>query len=145
MDLLLRFTGFHPKIIYYLTLRCRFSEPATPSREAEEKLHLRIESGDSSVLGSRWSQALYIAAGWEPFELVERAVVGASSLSGGAKARQKKQLPPSLDAFGWCTWDAFYSRVSARGGLQMHTKYEESGEGPNDLTCIAMLLAARRR
>lgn len=29
--------------------------------------------------------------------------------------RSAKVLPPSLDLFGWCTWDAFYSSVSAQG------------------------------
>lgn len=76
---------------------------------------LRIESGDVSVLGQRWGQALYLAAGWDPFELVDRAVAGAASLSGGAKSRTEKTLPPSLDVFGWCTWDAFYSKISGRG------------------------------
>lgn len=35
--------------------------------------------------------------------------------TGGAKARAAKQQPPTLDLFGWCTWDAFYFSVSARG------------------------------
>lgn len=34
---------------------------------------------------------------------------------GGAAPRSTKSQPPSLDVFGWCTWDAFYSSVSARG------------------------------
>ena len=37
--------------------------------------------------------------------------------AGGAKPLREKQLPKLLDVFGWCTWDAFYSRVSARGAL----------------------------
>ena len=36
-------------------------------------------------------------------------------LAGGARPLREKQLPGLLDVFGWCTWDAFYSRVSARG------------------------------
>lgn len=35
--------------------------------------------------------------------------------AGGAKPLREKQVPGLLDVFGWCTWDAFYSRVSARG------------------------------
>ncbi len=42
-------------------------------------------------------------------------MAAAAALSGGAKPRAHKRMPPSLDAFGWCTWDAFYSTVSARG------------------------------
>lgn len=45
------------------------------------------------------------------------------ALSSGAKCvcRAQKQVPKSLNVFGWCTWDAFYWRVSAKGivdGLQ---------------------------
>lgn len=64
---------------------------------------------------------LLVAAGWDPFTLVERGVAAAAQISGGVKPRWEKELPASLDVFGWCTWDAFYSTVSARGiseGLQ---------------------------
>ena len=98
-------------------LCCRFSDLATPSRDVEKKVVLRIESGDDSVLGSRWGHAVHISAGWDPFELVDRAVAAAAFLSGGAKPRVEKTLPPSLDVFGWCTWDAFYSKISGRGKL----------------------------
>ena len=67
------------------------------------------------MLGSSWPHSLYVAAGRDPFALVEHAVAGAARLSGGAKPRTQKLVPSSLDSFGWCTWDAFYSRVSARG------------------------------
>lgn len=42
-------------------------------------------------------------------------VAAAARLSGGAAPLSTKKLPPSLDVFGWCTWDAFYSSVSAKG------------------------------
>ena len=83
--------------------------------EVEDTIVLRMESGDDAVLGQRWEHALYIAAGADPYQLVESAVAGAAALSGSSKPLRQKQLPPTLDVFGWCTWDAFYSRVSARG------------------------------
>lgn len=94
---------------------CRLSEPQTQSPDPEKHIYLRIESGDKSVTSERWNQVLYVAAGWNPFELVDRAVADAASLSGGAKPRSQKSTPPSLDVFGWCTWDAFYSNISSRG------------------------------
>lgn len=48
----------------------------------DDELVLRIESGDARVLGKRWANALYLAADWDPFALVERAVAAAASLSG---------------------------------------------------------------
>ena len=74
-----------------------------------------MESGDPTVLGSKWDNSLYVAAGKDPFILIEKAVAAAAQLSGGAQQRQDKQQPDSLNWFGWCTWDAYYSKVSARG------------------------------
>ena len=81
----------------------------------ESLLYLRMESGDPTVLGSKWDNSLFIAAGKDPFILIEKAVAAAAQLSGGAQQRQVKQQPDSLNWFGWCTWDAYYSKVSARG------------------------------
>lgn len=46
---------------------------------------------------------LFVAAGCDPFELVERGVAAAARLSGGAGRSADKEAPPSLDLFGWCT------------------------------------------
>lgn len=43
---------------------------------------LRIESGDSNVVGQKWANALYLAADTDPFALVERAVAAAAAMSG---------------------------------------------------------------
>lgn len=39
-------------------------------------------------------------------------------------------MPPSLDGFGWCTWDAFYSTVSARGLAEGLAALEAGGVSP---------------
>lgn len=44
---------------------------------------------------------LLIAASCDPFHLVDAGVAMAASLSGGAAPRAAKQLPNSLDGFGW--------------------------------------------
>ena len=86
-----------------------------------------MESGDSTVLGSKWDNSLYIAAGKDPFILIEKAVAAAAQLSGGAQQRQDKQQPDSLNWFGWCTWDAYYSKVSARGNqATLHVQHSSS-------------------
>ena len=77
-----------------------------------------MESGDPTVQASIWKNSVYIAAGQDPFVLVEKAVEAAASLSGGALPRHEKKQPDSLNWFGWCTWDAYYSKVSARGMSQ---------------------------
>lgn len=50
---------------------------------------------------------LLVAAGTDPFHLVDAAVAAAAALSGGAAPRAAKQLPASLDGFGWCVMFCF--------------------------------------
>ena len=75
-----------------------------------------MESGAADVKASRWAGALHIMAGsGNPLALAEAAVAASAARSGGARPRTSKRLPPYVDNFGWCSWDAFYSRVSASG------------------------------
>jgi raffinose synthase len=86
-----------------------------PKQNSPDDLLIRVESGSEDVVGASWGATLLLAAGSDPYALVDAGVAAAASLSGGARPRQAKRLPASLDVFGWCTWDAFYSTVSARG------------------------------
>ena len=60
-------------------------------------------------------------------------VTAAARLSGGALPLSQKQLPPSLDVFGWCTWDAFYSTVSAKGIQEGLRSLDQGGIRPRTL------------
>ena len=44
--------------------------------------------------------------------------------------RSQKQIPKSLDVFGWCTWDAFYFRVSAKGIIDGLRSLKDAGVSP---------------
>lgn len=74
-----------------------------------------MESGDKSVRYKKWDGALLICCGADPYKTVDTAVQLAAQLSGTSLPREKKVLPKFIDLFGWCTWDAFYSKVSAAG------------------------------
>lgn len=78
-------------------------------------LTLRMESGSEEVKTDHFEEAVLVAAGRDPFMLVEEAVAAAAARSGSARPLREKQLPPNLDVFGWCSWDSFYSAVSASG------------------------------
>jgi raffinose synthase len=71
-----------------------------------------------------------VAAGRDPYHLVDAGVAAAAAMSGGAKPRALKRMPASLDGFGWCTWDAFYSTVSARGLSEGLSSLEAGGVNP---------------
>ena len=117
-------------------LRCR-KDNGLPFEET--LLYLRMESGDPTVLGSKWNNSLYVAAGKDPFILIEKAVAAAAQLSGGAQQRQDKRQPDSLNWFGWCTWDAYYSKVSARGIL-VHVQHSSPTQSCQKLSQIALCM-----
>lgn len=91
---------------------------------------MRVESGDVNTKGDACDSALLLACGSDPFQLVDAGVAAAAALSGGAAPRSTKQLPASLDGFGWCTWDAFYSTVSARGLVEGLSSLHAGGIAP---------------
>lgn len=76
-----------------------------------------MESGSDSVFADHWDHALLIASGPDPYALIEAAVTKAASYSGDAKPLREKRLPPTIDVFGWCSWDSYYSAVSAQGKI----------------------------
>lgn len=102
--------------------------PPVPSMpKPDPGMVLRLESGDENVKGDEWESVLFMAAGWDPFALLDRCIAAAAKLSGGARARTEKTLPASLDVFGWCTWDAFYNTVSAKGIVEGLNTLKEGG------------------
>ncbi|KAI5421361.1 putative galactinol--sucrose galactosyltransferase 2, variant 2, partial [Lathyrus oleraceus] len=47
--------------------------------------------------------------------------------------REKKILPSFVDWFGWCTWDAFYTDVTAEGIEEGLKSLSEGGASPRFL------------
>eukprot|EP00466_Bigelowiella_natans_P011092 jgi/Bigna1/44825/e_gw1.103.7.1 len=91
-----------------------------PSSSSSSSLQLSLESGDPSLPGNlgeavRVPSSLYIGAGRDPFALTQRAVAFLSKFHATFRLREEKSAPGSAEVFGWCTWDAFYSRVSPEG------------------------------
>uniref|UniRef100_A0A0V0IQR0 galactinol--sucrose galactosyltransferase n=1 Tax=Solanum chacoense TaxID=4108 RepID=A0A0V0IQR0_SOLCH len=54
-------------------------------------------------------------AGTNPFEVITQAVKSVEQHLQTFHHREKKKLPSIIDWFGWCTWDAFYTDVTAEG------------------------------
>ena len=82
-----------------------------------DALRLHAESGDREVCAGGMT-ALYVAGGADPFALVRSAVEEVAGRLRTFRPLSQKELPPSVDTFGWCTWDAFYSKVTPAGVLR---------------------------
>ncbi|KAK1292491.1 putative galactinol--sucrose galactosyltransferase 6 [Acorus calamus] len=80
-----------------------------------DTLELCIESGDSAVVASSFTHPLFVSSGSDPFATISDAVHAVKHHLKTFRTRAEKRVPGILDAFGWCTWDAFYQDVTQEG------------------------------
>jgi len=80
------------------------------------------ESGDNIAIHDQTAMrnALYVAVHDDPYELLKLAFREVSVVLGGTfKTLDEKQIPSKfVNSFGWCSWDAFYSKVNPTGILE---------------------------
>lgn len=84
-------------------------------------LAARCESGDPAVQSAVIDNALFVAAGTDPYELLDQAFAAISKKMGTFRTYAQKTVHSGVDDFGFCTWDAFYSSVDSekvKSGLQ---------------------------
>ncbi|KAG6662520.1 hypothetical protein I3843_03G230900 [Carya illinoinensis] len=79
---------------------------------AQDKLELCLESGDSETKASSFTHSLFISSGTDPFGTITDAIGAVKSHLKTFRQRYEKKLPGIVDYFGWCTWDAFYQEVT---------------------------------
>ncbi|EXB93570.1 hypothetical protein L484_014562 [Morus notabilis] len=75
-----------------------------------------VESGSTRVVSSGFRSVLYFHVGNDsPYGLVREAMCVVRKHLGSFRLLEEKTPPPIVDKFGWCTWDAFYKKVSPKG------------------------------
>ncbi|EMS68043.1 putative galactinol--sucrose galactosyltransferase 2 [Triticum urartu] len=99
----------------------------------QDQLQICIESGDKAVQTEQGMNSLYIHAGTNPFDTITQAVKAVEKHMQTFHHREKKKLPSFVDWFGWCTWDAFYTDVTADGVKQGLRSLAEGGVPPRFL------------
>ncbi|XP_010278962.1 PREDICTED: probable galactinol--sucrose galactosyltransferase 2 isoform X2 [Nelumbo nucifera] len=81
----------------------------------KNELEVCLESGDNAIQTNQGLHLVYMHAGANPFEVINQAVKAVEKHMQTFHHREKKRLPSFLDWFGWCTWDAYYTGVTAEG------------------------------
>jgi len=80
------------------------------------------ESGDNISFNdpNAMRNAMYVAIHDDPYELLRLAFQEVSDVLGGTfKTLDEKKIPSEfVNSFGWCSWDAFYSKVHPSGVLE---------------------------
>ncbi|PIA51544.1 hypothetical protein AQUCO_01100416v1, partial [Aquilegia coerulea] len=79
------------------------------------ELQFCVESGDPNVQTSKALEAVFVKSGDSPFELLKESIKILEKHKGTFNHIDNKKIPANLDWFGWCTWDAFYTRVNPVG------------------------------
>lgn len=97
------------------------------------ELEICLESGDPAVETSQGVYSVFVGAGTDPYEVITSAVKAVERHSKTFAHRERKTLPDILNWFGWCTWDAFYTDVSAEGVKQGLKSLEKGGTPPKFL------------
>nr|BAG74565.1 alkaline alpha galactosidase [Tetragonia tetragonoides] len=99
----------------------------------KNEIEICLESGDTTVQTSQGLHLVYMHAGTNPYEVINQAVKAVEKHMQTFRHREKKRLPSFVDWFGWCTWDAFYTDVTAEGVDEGLRSLSEGGTPPRFL------------
>lgn len=99
----------------------------------KNEIEICLESGDTAVQTSQGLHLVYMHAGTNPYEVINQAVKAVEKHMQTFRHREKKRLPSFVDWFGWCTWDAFYTDVTAEGIDEGLSSLSEGGTPPRFL------------
>ncbi|CAM8988949.1 unnamed protein product [Rhodiola kirilowii] len=94
------------------------------------ELEICLESGDPAVEGFEGSHLVFVGAGSDPFDVITNAVKTIEQHLQTFSHRERKKMPDMLNWFGWCTWDAFYTDVTADGIREGLRSLEKGGIPP---------------
>jgi len=96
----------------------------------DDELEICLESGDPAVSSFEGTHLVFVGAGSDPFEVITNAVKAVERHMQTFSHREKKKMPDMLNWFGWCTWDAFYTDVTAQGVMEGLQSFEKGGTTP---------------
>lgn len=99
----------------------------------KNEIEICLESGDAAVETCQGLHLVYMHAGTNPYEVINQAVKAVEKHMQTFRHREKKRLPSFVDWFGWCTWDAFYTDVTAEGVEEGLNSLSKGGAPPRFL------------
>ncbi|KAJ4832878.1 flavodoxin-like fold protein [Turnera subulata] len=130
-NLLGRSGGAHPTALYAVFLPILEDDfRAVLQGNERNELEICLESGDPTVDKSEGRRLVFVAAGADPFDLIGNAVKTVEGHLQTFSHRERKRIPDMLNWFGWCTWDAFYTDVTAEGVKRGLESFKNGGISP---------------
>ncbi|XP_072966461.1 stachyose synthase-like [Typha angustifolia] len=88
------------------------------------------ESGSSQVQLDSFQSIAYVHVSDNPYNLMREAYTAVRVYLNTFRLLEEKSLPPIVDRFGWCTWDASYLTVDPVGVWHGLEDFFEAGLPP---------------
>jgi raffinose synthase len=96
-----------------------------------DKGGVRLFAASGHINNSEEQRVLaYSAIGADIYTLVNRSIQAIVTLSKSFRLRTQKKMPAFVDHLGWCSWDAFYSKVNERKFMSAMNSFEKGGLKP---------------
>lgn len=94
--------------------------------------HITIcaESGSTRVTTSSFNAIAYVHVSDNPYNLMKEAFTALRVHLNTFRLLEEKVVPPIINKFGWCTWDAFYLTVDPLGVWHGVKDFKEGGVSP---------------
>ncbi|KAK6120142.1 hypothetical protein DH2020_046048 [Rehmannia glutinosa] len=91
------------------------------------------ESGSSNAKASSFDAIAYVHVSNNPYDLMKEAYTSIRVHLNTFKLLEEKSVPPLVNKFGWCTWDAFYLTVEPSGIWHGLSEFVGGGLSPRFL------------
>ncbi|XP_030549491.1 stachyose synthase-like [Rhodamnia argentea] len=91
------------------------------------------ESGSTRATASSFEAIAYVHVSDNPYNVMKEAYGAIRVHLNTFKLLEEKTVPPLVDKFGWCTWDAFYLTVNPTGVWHGVREFAEGGVSPRFL------------
>lgn len=91
------------------------------------------ESGSTQVKASSFDALAYVHVSENPYNLMKEAYCAIRVHLNTFKLLEEKSVPPLVNKFGWCTWDAFYLTVDPAGVWHGVKEFADGGLSPRFL------------
>lgn len=111
----------------------KFRSALHPGTDGDGNVIICAESGSTQVKASSFDAIAYVHVSDNPYNLMKEAYSAIRVHLNTFKLLEEKSVPPIVNKFGWCTWDAFYLTVEPGGVWHGVKEFADGGLSPRFL------------
>ncbi|KAK3034630.1 hypothetical protein RJ639_033585, partial [Escallonia herrerae] len=93
----------------------------------DDHVMIWAESGSTQVKASSFDAITYVHVSENPYNLMRVVFSAIRVHTNQFRLLEEKSVPPIVDKFGWCTWDAFYLAVEPAGIWHEVQEFADAG------------------